>query len=68
MKEFAERLKQLQNEMGITQKELAQQLYISETTMSNYILDRTSPTIDVACFIADKLGVTIGWLCGGDSR
>ena len=68
MKVFAERLKQLLNKRGITQKELAQQLYISETTMSNYILDRTSPTIDVACFIANKLGVTIGWLCGGDKR
>ena len=68
MKVFAERLKQLLNKRGITQKELAQQLYISDTTLSSYMLDKSSPSIDVACFIANKLGVTIGWLCGGDKR
>lgn len=68
MKEFAERLKQRQMEMGITQKELARRVNISETTISNYIQGRSFPQIDVACQIANELCVTIGWLCGGDDR
>lgn len=64
MKEFAERLKQIQKQKGITQKELALRLGLSQATMSAYIRDAKTPALDLACDIAKKLNVSIGWLCG----
>lgn len=64
MKEFAERLKRVQNQKGITQKELAQMLGISPGSLSSYMRDAKTPALDVACDIAKKLNVPIGWLCG----
>lgn len=68
MKEFAERLKQRQTELRITQKDLARRVNISDATIANYIHGRSLPPIDVACQIANELCVSIGWLCGGDDR
>ena len=64
MRGFAERLKQIQKQKGMTQKELALKLEMSPTTLSAYMRDAKSPSLDVAYNIANKLNVSIGWLCG----
>lgn len=64
MKIFAERLRQMQKEKHMTQVEFADYLDIAPGTLVNYMNDRKNPQIDVVAKIAQKLGVTVGWLCG----
>lgn len=64
MKNFAERLKEIQRQKGMTQREMADFLELSPTTMSAYMRDAKTPALDVAYAIAQKLNVPIGWLCG----
>lgn len=66
MQIFAKRLKKLQKDKGMTQIEFAQFLNIAPGTLANYINDRKNPQIDTVASIAEKLGVTVGWLCGDD--
>ena len=66
MKIFAERLRQIQKEKGMTQAGLAQLLGIKSGTLANYLNDRKNPQIDTVAEMANKLGVTVGWLCGDE--
>lgn len=66
MKIFAERLRQIQKEKGMTQAGLAQLLGIKSGTLANYLNDRKNPQIDTVAEMAKKLGVTVGWLCGDE--
>lgn len=66
MKEFANRLRFIQRDRQMSQAQLAKTLGIAPGTLSGYLNDKNNPQItDVAKF-AQKLGVTIGWLCGED--
>ena len=64
MKKFAERLRMIQEQRGWTQSQLSEVVGISQGTISAYLNDQKSPTIDTAKNIATALGVSIGWLCG----
>ena len=66
MKEFAERLKIVQQTRHITQYELARQLGISPGTLSAYLNDKNNPQIHEVARFAQTLGVSVGWLCGED--
>ncbi len=68
MKIFAKRLRQLQKDRGMKQAEFADFLDIAPGTLANYLNDRKNPQIDTVASIADKLGVTVGWLCGDDTE
>lgn len=45
----------------ITQKDLAEQLGMSESTISNYIKGKRMPSLDVAMKIAKFLDIDINW-------
>ena len=64
MKAFGEALKTVQKDRKLTQIEMANLLGISQSTLSAYINDKKDPTLSTASEIAQKLGVSIGWLCG----
>ena len=64
MKQFANRLRMIQEQRGWTQSQLSEVVGISQGTISAYLNDQKSPTIDTAKNIATALGVSIGWLCG----
>lgn len=66
MKVFAERLRKLQKDRDMTQVDFAKLLDIAPGTLANYMNDRKNPQIDTVASIAEKLGVTVGWLCGDD--
>lgn len=66
---FSERLKRLRMEKGITQKELADRLHISRSTIAGYESLGKEPDGEKLCALADFFGVSVDYLLGGtDSR
>lgn len=63
-KEFGGRLFSMTCSKGITQKELAKAVGVTESTLSSYKNGTKSPTLPVAAAIAKELGVSLDWLCG----
>lgn len=61
---FSQRLKQLREEKGITQQELAQTLNIGRASISNYELGTRTPDIEILSKLADYFGVTTDYLIG----
>ena len=53
---FSERLKRLRMEKGITQKELADRLHISRSTIAGYESLGKEPDGEKLCALADFLG------------
>lgn len=61
---FGQLLAVLREEKGIPQKELASQLNISISTVSNYENGVHCPDFNMLCRIADYFGVTTDYLLG----
>ena len=71
MVEFAKRLREKRDEMGLTQTQLAKSVGVSVQTISSY--EKTgekgkTPTLDNAVKIAEVLGVSLGWLTGTEQQ
>lgn len=64
MKEFAEQLKKIQDERGITQKQMAEIVGVSQNTISAYMRDMKSPSLNLVARFAKALNVSIDYLCG----
>ena len=64
--EFNEKLQELRKSKGLTQEELAQQLYVSRTAISKWESGRGYPNIDSLKAIAKFFSVTIDELLSGD--
>lgn len=52
-------IKKARNKIGLTQKELAQQLGLAEITIRQYETDKRQPKLDFLDKIADALGVDV---------
>ena len=61
---FAVRLKQIRDEKKMTQKAFSEYLEIKQQTLSGYEIGKISPSLEVAFSIAQKLNVSLDWLCG----
>lgn len=57
--EFCEKLQELRKSMGLTQEELAQELYVSRTAISKWESGRGYPSIDSLKEISNYFSVTI---------
>ena len=57
------KLKELRENAGLSQAELAAKLGIKQATYSNYENGVTKPTVDIASSIADYYGVSLDYLC-----
>lgn len=64
MKIFAERLKELRNEKGISQSELSRQTGIPRTTITFWENDLRVPSAEAVVIIAKYFGVTSDYLLG----
>ena len=64
--EFHEKLQALRKQKGLTQEELAQELYVSRTAISKWESGRGYPNIDSLKAIAQFYGVTIDVLLSGE--
>lgn len=69
---FAKRLKQAREEKQMRQNVLANSIGVSAATISAYeSLDDSkgkTPTLEKVANIAEKLGVSIDWLCGNEKN
>ena len=61
---FAETLRQLIEEADITQKELAQEIKMSPSTLANYVQGVRNPDYDTLMAIARYFNVTTDYLIG----
>lgn len=63
-----ERLAELIEQHGYTQKELAQKAGVTEAAMSHYLKGDRVPRASVLMRLAETLGVTTDYLMGGDDE
>lgn len=61
---FALRLKELREQMKMTQKDFAAFIEVKQQTLSGYENNKVKPPIDILVNIAKKCNVSIDWLCG----
>ena len=64
--EFHEKLQKLRKQRGLTQEELAQELFVSRTAVSKWESGRGYPNIDSLKGIADFFSVTVDELLSGE--
>ena len=64
MSKFKERLKELRTEKGLTQKQIAKELNVSEDSVYNWEKGRSEPSINDLINLAILLDVTIDFLVG----
>ena len=61
---FSERMVALMNSQGLSQKELAAKIDVTESAMSYYVNGARTPRSDVLTRIAKELGTTTDYLLG----
>ncbi len=64
MSSFGERLRELREEKGITQMELARFLSLANSTVSQYEADKREPDSSTLQKLADYFAVTLDYLLG----
>lgn len=67
MATFGEILHELRRDKRLSQKQLAQILYVTTGTVSNYENDHHLPDVDKLILLADYFGVTTDYLLGRTS-
>ena len=65
---FCERIKQLRNTYRLSQKDLADCLYVSKQTVSNWENDNIAPSIEMLIKIAGFFHVSTDYLLGLDNK
>ena len=61
---FGERVSELRKDRGLKQKDIAIELNVAVSTVSNYETDSHEPDLDNLCKLADMLGVSTDYLLG----
>lgn len=61
---FSERLVELRKSRGLTQKQLAADLQLSELAIQHYEAQRRKPAFDVLLSVADYFNVSLDYLVG----
>ena len=61
---FIKNLSALLEEKGITQRELAEKIEVTEVTISRYLSGERSPRIEIVSKIAEYFKVTVDYLLG----
>ena len=61
---FHERLVQLRKSHGLTQKQLASELQLSELAIQHYESQRRKPAFDILIALADYFDVSLDYLVG----
>ena len=61
-------LRLIREELGLSQKKLAEKLNVSHTNIYNYEVGRTEPSIDILKQLAAVLGVSVGYLVGAEDE
>ncbi len=64
--EFGKKLQELRNRQGLTQEQLAQQIFVSRTAVSKWESGRGTPSIDSLKRISELFSVTIDELLSSE--
>ena len=64
LNKFSERLKSARNECGISQKRLAEKLFVSQQTIAKWETDKATPNPETITKIADLLNISLDYLLG----
>ena len=64
MYDFGNRLRYLREANGLSRKELAKKINISEATISRYENDKMRPTLETSFAIAKVFNVSLDWMAG----
>lgn len=67
MAAFGDILSELRKNLRLSQKDLADLLHVSTSTISNYETNRNAPDIENLLWLADYFGVTTDYLLGRSS-
>ena len=60
---FAQRINELRKENGLTQKQFADELNLSTTTVASWEKEVKKPSFEVLILISEKFNVSLDWLC-----
>ena len=66
MSKFSERLKELRNEMGLSQEQLGKATGLSHTAIGYWELDKRVPNLDAVIVLADYFKVSLDYIAGLD--
>ena len=66
MSVFSERVTALMLKIGVTQKQLAEKIGVTESAMSYYVSGTRTPRSDVLLRVANALGTSTDYLLGND--
>ncbi len=61
---FAERLKELRTEKGLSQMQLANELHISQSAIAKWELGKTEPTATAIILVAQYFNETTDYILG----
>ncbi|MDE6775741.1 MAG: helix-turn-helix transcriptional regulator [Ruminococcus sp.] len=61
---FSQKLAKARNEAGYTQRQVAEIMKISKSTIASYETGRTEPDIETLGKLADFYAVSVDWLLG----
>lgn len=61
---FAQKLKKAREDTGFTQREVAKELNLKQSTLASYEIGRTQPDIERIGKLADFYGIDLNWLFG----
>lgn len=64
--ELSEKIQKLRKERGLTQEQLAEQLFVSRTAVSKWETGRGTPSVDSLRMIAKLYGITLDELLGAE--
>ncbi len=66
---FSQRLKEARNNKNMTQRQLADKIGVSATTLTNYETNKSKvPGADTLVLLAEALDVSIDWLLGNEKK
>ncbi|WP_296560302.1 helix-turn-helix transcriptional regulator [uncultured Acetobacterium sp.] len=61
---FSQRVRQLRNELNLTQKDFAEKIGLTASALSAYENNTKNPSLIVAKKISENYHVSLDWLCG----
>lgn len=66
--DFGSKIKEARKSKNYTQERLASEIDVTYGAISKYESNAITPSLEVMCSIADKLGVSMDKLCGFESN
>ena len=68
MVDFSKRLKELRQNSGLTQKQLAERIWVTKATISYYELSERNPSPEILVKLAKVFHVTTDYLLGIENK